>query len=151
MNLTQYYLDIAETVAHGSKDPSTKVGCIIVSKDNKLISFGYNSFITGCDEKYMTFDRPQKHTLTVHAEMNALISAHQSIRDSTVYLTHASCANCLKHLIQAGVAKIVYKQSNTNGGFVSGDMIDIIERFVKSTNIIFENAEGVKFLDEVKK
>ena len=40
------FLRLAHEVAKWSKDPSTKVGCILV-KDKKVISMGYNGFPAG--------------------------------------------------------------------------------------------------------
>lgn len=150
MNWEEYYLNIAESVALKSKDPSTKVGCVLVSADNEPISFGYNGFIAGCDESFMTFERPQKNYLSIHAEMNALIFAKKSLRGATAYVTHASCENCLKHLAQAGVKRIIYKRSNTNGNFLSGDILETIERIIKATNIEYRNVDGTPFLEEIK-
>ena len=38
----EYFMGIALLSAQRSKDPSTSVGCCIVSKDNKILSVGYN-------------------------------------------------------------------------------------------------------------
>ena len=37
------FMRMAHEVASWSKDPSTKVGCVLV-KDRKIISMGYNGF-----------------------------------------------------------------------------------------------------------
>lgn len=147
MNWKEYYMSIAETVSQKSKDPSTKVGCVIISEDNKPISFGYNGFVAGCDESFMTFEKPMKYYLTIHAEMNALISAQRSLKGSTVYVTHLSCENCMKHLIQAGVKKIVYKYSNTAGNYFDSEVCDALRRLIKASGIEVEDMNGNKFLD----
>jgi dCMP deaminase len=38
----RYFLDIAEEVSKASKDPSTKVGAVIVRPDRTVASLGYN-------------------------------------------------------------------------------------------------------------
>ena len=65
----EYFMAIAKLSAMRSKDPSTQVGCVLVTADNKPISFGYNGFIAGCDESYMTFEKPYKDMMSIHAEM----------------------------------------------------------------------------------
>lgn len=45
-----YFIKMAEHVATKSKDDSTKVGCIIVSQDNVVLSMGYNGFPRGVRE-----------------------------------------------------------------------------------------------------
>jgi dephospho-CoA kinase len=41
----EYFIEIAKVTAKRSKDPSTQTGCVIVDKNNRPISFGYNGFI----------------------------------------------------------------------------------------------------------
>ena len=144
-------MNVAKTVAQKSKDPSTKVGCVIVTKDNKPISFGFNGFIAGCDEQYMTYERPAKYMLTIHAEMNALIFAERTLKDCKIYITHASCENCLKHLIQAGIREIYYDILDTKGKMMDEQRKDAISRIIKSTGVIYRNFNtGKDFLDEIK-
>ena len=38
----EYFIEIAKVTAKRSKDPSTQTGCVIVDKNNRPISFGYN-------------------------------------------------------------------------------------------------------------
>ena len=61
----EYFINIAKEVAKKSKDPSSQVGCVIVTNDNRPVSFGYNGFVSGCDEGHMTFERPLKYNLII--------------------------------------------------------------------------------------
>ena len=47
MKWDQYFLNIAEQVKEKSKDQRTKIGAVIVGKDNEIVSTGYNSFPRG--------------------------------------------------------------------------------------------------------
>jgi dCMP deaminase len=149
MNWDTYFMEIAKVVAQKSKDPSTKVGCVITTEDNKPVSFGYNGFIAKCDEMHMTFERPQKYFVTIHAEMNALIFAQRSLKNCKVYITHNSCENCLKHLLQAGVKEIIYEISNTNGKMIGTQEQEAIVRMIKATKVIYRNINGISFLEEI--
>jgi dCMP deaminase len=142
-------MSVAKAVSKGSSDPSTKVGCVIVTEKYEPVSFGYNDFINGCDRKLMTFERPQKYMLIVHAEINALIAARRSIENCRVYVTHAPCPNCLRNLIQAGVSEIVYDSFDTNGKFMDDVNIEVTEILVKANKIIFRNINGENFLDKI--
>jgi len=93
MNWKDYFMKIAYDVSLKSKDPSSKVGCVITTDDNRPVSFGYNGFIAGCDEHKMTHERPYKYYMTAHAEMNAIIFSHKDLRDCHVYCTHAILNN----------------------------------------------------------
>ena len=46
----EYFMGVAILSGMRSKDPSTQVGCCIVSQDNKILSMGYNGFPIGCDD-----------------------------------------------------------------------------------------------------
>jgi deoxycytidylate deaminase len=35
-------MKLALTISHLSKDPTTKVGCVITNQDNEVMSVGYN-------------------------------------------------------------------------------------------------------------
>jgi len=103
------FLRLAAHVAEWSKDPSTKVGCILVDDDRRVIATGYNGFprgVTDTRERYM--DREMKLQLVVHAEANALLSATVPTAEATAYLTHPPCSSCTKLLIQAGIARVVF-------------------------------------------
>ncbi len=102
-------MEIAEVVASRSKDPSTKNGCVIVDKQKRVVSLGYNGLIQGADETKMTLsDRRMKYYFSIHSEMNALIFAHQDLSGCTVYNRVATCDNCLKFCLQAGIKRFVY-------------------------------------------
>ena len=94
--------------ARNSKDPSTKVGCVIVGQDNEIVSSGCNGMVSGSDEKYLPFVAPMKYRVVVHAEMNAIISAKQNLEGCTMYVTDAPCEQCLKHILQAGIRTVYY-------------------------------------------
>lgn len=107
----KYFMKIAETVALKSKDPSSKMGCVIVDKNKRVVSLGYNGMIQGSDETKMTLsERPMKYYFAIHSEMNALIFAHQDLSGCTVYNRVATCENCLKYCLQAGITRFVYEE-----------------------------------------
>lgn len=106
-----YFLDIAETVAKKSKDPSSKMGCVIVDQKKRVVSLGYNGMVQGADESKMTLsERPMKYYFAIHSEMNAVIYAHQDLTGCTIYNRVATCENCLKYCLQAGIQRFVYRE-----------------------------------------
>lgn len=106
-----YFMKIAETVASKSKDPSSKMGCVIVDQNKRVVSLGYNGMLQGADETKMTLrERPMKYYFAIHSEMNALIFAHQDLTGCTLYNRVATCENCLKYCLQAGIKRFVYGQ-----------------------------------------
>lgn len=85
----QIWLDDALSVARKSKDPSTRVGAVIV-RDNDKIAEGWNGFPRGIADTHERYnDRDMKLKLVVHGEMNAVLNACRmgvSVKFSTVYV-----------------------------------------------------------------
>ena len=107
----EYFLKIAETVALKSKDPSSQMGCVIVNPNKRVVALGYNGMIQGADESKMTLEeRPMKYYFVIHSEMNALLFAKEDLTGCTVYNKTATCENCLKHCLQAGIKRFVYRE-----------------------------------------
>lgn len=102
------FLDLAGHVAAWSKDPSTKVGCVLVDGKRRVVAMGYNGFPRGVDDAVARYaDRPTKYLMVQHAEANAVLNATAAVEGCTAYVTHMCCANCAGLLIQAGVKRIV--------------------------------------------
>lgn len=107
----QYFMKIAETVAEKSKDPSSKMGCVIVDQNKRVVSLGYNGMIQGADESKMTLtERPMKYYFAIHSEMNAVLFAREDLHGCTIYNRVATCENCLKYCLQAGITRFVYEE-----------------------------------------
>lgn len=131
-----YFLRIAETISIKSKDPSTKCGCIIVDKNRRIVSTGYNGLIQGADESLLTLsERPMKYYFSIHSEMNALLFARKDLSGCTIYNNFATCDNCLKYCLQAGIKRFVYKEfrvhSHAEGNKKSMTNIDTDEAIVR--------------------
>ncbi|MBQ3409782.1 hypothetical protein IJG66_00270 [Candidatus Saccharibacteria bacterium] len=107
----EYFMGICDQVLMRSKDPSQKLGCVIVDERHRPVSFGYNGMIQGADESKMTLsERPMKYYFVIHSEMNALLFAGRDVTGCTLYNTVATCENCLKYCLQAGIKRFVYKE-----------------------------------------
>lgn len=102
------FLRLASHIAEWSKDPSTKVGCVIVDGNRNVVSVGYNGFPRGvADHTGRYANREIKYLMTQHAESNAVTSAREPLAGHTAYVTHPPCSNCSGILIQAGIKRIV--------------------------------------------
>ncbi len=107
----EYFMGIAEAVALKSKDPSSKLGCVIVDQNKRVVALGYNGLIQGADESKLTLsERPMKYHFVIHSEMNALLYARRDLTGCTIYNQIATCDNCLKHCLQAGIKRFVYSE-----------------------------------------
>lgn len=110
----KYFIDIAELSSIRSPCSRLKVGCVLV-KENRMISMGYNGFLSGCPHKSIIVDNHEQ--ATIHAEINAITDAAKrgvSVDGSTAYITHHPCLNCYKALAASGVQQIIYAEDYKN-------------------------------------
>lgn len=120
------FLIMAREVAAWSKDPSTKVGTVLVDPKRRIIGTGYNGFARGvCDSQERYDVREVKYEMTVHAEVNAVLNAVADTEGATCYSLQQPCARCTGVLIQAGITRIVCPKPE--GGYA--------ERFAQSLEL----------------
>ena len=108
------FMEMAVAISKMSKDPTTKVGAIIVSPDNTQISCGYNGFVCGINETPEKWERPKKYDYAIHAEENALLFCPFDTKESTIYCTHQCCHRCIKIVKQARIRRVVYLNEYIN-------------------------------------
>lgn len=111
------FMDLAELISSWSKDPSTKVGAVIVDKNRRIISTGYNGFAVGVDDsEERLIDRTLKYPLTLHAEENALSFAKQNLEGCILYVYGLTpCAHCASLIIQSGIKEVyTYKHEEND-------------------------------------
>ena len=132
-----YYLNIAQTVLERATCLRRVFGAIIV-KNDEIISTGYNGAPRGrrncvdmglCTREAMQVPRGERYELcrSVHAEANAIISAsRRDMVGSTLYLVGkdaqsgellgdaTSCAMCRRQVINAGISRVIIRQTKTD-------------------------------------
>lgn len=110
----EYFMGVALLSGMRSKDPNTQVGACIVSKENKILSMGYNGLPIGCSDDDFPWEREgdelnTKYLYTTHSELNAILNYRGgSLDGATLYVTLFPCNECAKAIIQAGIKQIVY-------------------------------------------
>ena len=132
-----YYLDIAQTVAERSTCLRRHYGAIIVKHD-EIVSSGYNGAPRGrkncadlerCTREELNIPSGERYELcrSVHAEANAIISAsRREMLGSTLYMAcvnpssgeliphSTSCSMCRRQIINAGIEKIIIRDTPTD-------------------------------------
>lgn len=105
------FFDMIDVIAKRSDDPNTKLGAIIVSPDNDIISIGYNGLPRGIDPSKANTTRPTKYAFMAHAEENAILNC---VRNNTVipessrlYVQMVPCVVCTRAIIQSGIKMVV--------------------------------------------
>ena len=111
----EYFMGVAKLSGLRSKDPSTQVGCCIVSADNKILSMGYNGLPIGCSDDEFPWDRENadplmtKYPYVAHSEVNAILNYNGgSLKGSKMYVSLFPCNECAKAIIQAGIREVIY-------------------------------------------
>lgn len=108
------FIQLADHVAQWSRDPSTKVGAVIVRPDRTVASMGFNGFPRGVDDtegRYL--DKPTKYQFVCHAEANAIVTAKETLSGCTIYVSPLHpCNECAKLIIQAGISRVVTVESS---------------------------------------
>jgi dCMP deaminase len=105
----QVWLKTAFNVSTLSKDPSTKVGSVLVTPDNKQCSIGYNGFAQGIEETEEMWNIKEiKYEHVIHSELNNILNCPFSPENCTIYITHQPCTKCIIMLYQVKVKRIIY-------------------------------------------
>ncbi|MCR5387662.1 MAG: dCMP deaminase family protein [Lachnospiraceae bacterium] len=110
----EYFMGVAALSARRSKDPNTQVGACIVSKDNKILSMGYNGFPMGCSDDEFPWERDgetldTKYAFVTHSELNAILNYRGgTLEGAKLYVTLFPCNECAKAIIQCGIKEIIY-------------------------------------------
>ncbi len=111
----RWHLGLAEYVSTASKDPSTKVGAVIVDPDRRVVSVGYNGLPRGVeDTEERLHNRDIKYKMVVHAERNALMFSNlASLKGCAIYVwPMMPCAACASMIIQKGITTVVAPQND---------------------------------------
>lgn len=107
------FLRLAREVSTWSKDPSTKVGAVIVGDNGQVISQGYNGFPRGFDDSEERYnDKQTKYLFVIHAEANAIYNALYNtcpVAGATIYVHGLPCCSeCAKAIVQSGIKRVVF-------------------------------------------
>lgn len=108
------------TIAYVMKARATclrrQVGCVVVDGGNFILSTGYNgspSRTPHCTEVGCLLDASGSCVRTLHAEMNALLTAGRngvSLVGGHVYTTTRPCYRCALAIVQAGILTVTYAE-----------------------------------------
>jgi len=141
----QRFISLAREISTWSKDPSTKIGAVIVNDDRRILATGYNGFPKGIEDTAERYENKEvKYETVIHAEMNAIYNATYngiSLRDSTIYVWGLPvCNDCARGIIQVGIKRVVMSANDIPEKWVAS--------FSKSLNLFVEAEVETEFLSE---
>ena len=113
--LDEYFLSIAELVAHRGTCLRRRVGCVLVNSEKHSVATGYNGvprtfphcFDQPCEGATSPSGVDLDKCLAVHAEVNAFLQLQDRTSDLTAYITTTPCFSCAKMIANSPVKKIV--------------------------------------------
>lgn len=121
-----------------SKDPSTKVGAVIVRPDYSVASVGFNGFpkkMPDLPEWYT--NREEKYSRVVHGEINALVFCRdQSLQGYTLYTTpFMPCDRCFVQMVQAGIVRFVFPKATPEQLVRWGDAFKKVQTYAAQCQV----------------
>ena len=116
-----YFSILAIMTALRSSDKHRKVGAVIVSQDNRILSAGYNGAPIGIQETDIPWNKKgdfldTKYPYIVHAELNAILGYNNDkslLKGAKIYTTLFPCNNCMKAIIQSGITEVIYLDNHS--------------------------------------
>ena len=106
-----YFMHMARITALRSKDPRTKVGAVLVSKEWHVLGTGYNGFPPGFPDWPELWTPEHKYDYVVHAEANCLLHSTAGLRSGSglrLFTTLYPCKECAKLVLTAGIEELYY-------------------------------------------
>ena len=137
----EYFMSIAALASCRSSCKKLHVGSVIV-KENRVVSMGYNGFISGNPHTSHIVDGHEQ--ATVHSEINAIADCAKrgvSINGSKIYITHYPCINCFKAIVSCGIKEIIFMNDYNND--------NLVETLAKDSNTQINKYEKSIFLAEI--
>ena len=118
LNWNEYFMGIALLASYRSTCQRLNVGSVIV-KNNRLISMGYNGYISGAPHVSRIQDNHEQSI--IHSEINAITDCAKrgvSLEDSQIYITHYPCLNCFRTIAACGIKEVYYLDDYNNNPIV---------------------------------
>lgn len=120
----EVWMTVADTVALRSRCSRAQIGAVVVSKDQRISSTGYNGPAATFPEEgecmnwcarargETPLDNVYDSCPSIHAEANALLYVDRSrVEGGTVYITDAACIQCAKLISNSGISRVVMRVS----------------------------------------
>jgi dCMP deaminase len=121
----EYFLELAKTAALRADCTRSKVGAVLVDRDNRILSVGYNGAPAGapgcltknaCPRGMLSYEELpplsgnyNQNCIAIHAERNAILYADPEKRiGSTLYVTRSPCRDCQLLALASGVTRFVW-------------------------------------------
>ena len=145
----QRWMEIAQHFGTWSKDPSTKVGCVVIGSSNQVLTQGFNGFPRGADDSLARYrNRSVKYKWIEHAERNAIYNAARtgtSLMQATLYVPWFPCVECSRAIVQSGITTVVTRDPSK---YDEGFMTRWDKDFIISCDILHESRVIIRYTEK---
>lgn len=116
-------LKIARTISERSTCSRRAVGCVLVDKDNRVLSVGHNGPARGmkhctenpCEGAGLPSGTGLELCQAIHAEQNALMFCNDIMKIDKCFVTVSPCIHCIKMLMNTSCKTIVFGGEYSQG------------------------------------
>ncbi len=135
-----YWLGIAEAISRKSKDPSTKVGAVILRPDNTVAGTGYNGFPKMMKDRSEDYEnRDIKYSRIIHGEINAILHSYENLSGCSLYTwSLLPCDRCAVIVAQAGITRVVAPKLPDHLHERWGESVEKSKRIFNDCDVIVE-------------
>ena len=117
ISIHKFYMQLAKVVSLRSTCSRSKVGCVVLDKNNHVIATGYNGVPRNAfhciDYPCAGASEPSGEGLekceAIHAEANALIQCKDTQEIQMIYVTHSPCIFCARMIANTSCKYIYYE------------------------------------------
>lgn len=130
-----YFMNIAFSIREASKCLRAKYGSVLVSKDGRIISTGYNGKPRGSINDHICYreglpSNASKPNCCLHSEVNCIMFSDPIEREGgTLYVSGVPCTDCALVIMQSGISRVVYFDGETETGHRGNMDEDFLKKY----------------------
>jgi len=131
----------AESRALQSRKKNTKVGALLLDRNNEIILEACNDYIDPVYDSENSVSEEDKKLYSEHAERRLIYSSIRfgihDFHDKTMAVTHFPCCDCARAIILIGIRKLVVSARHADESFYTKwkDNITVSRRMLLQNNV----------------
>lgn len=145
-------MGLAFHVSTASKCLRAKYGSVLVSKDGRIISTGYNGKPRGSSNDNVCYregleDNAPKPNCCLHSEASCIVFCSPEEREgATMYVSGIPCTDCALLIAQSGISRLVYYVGEQPSGHKGNFDLEFYTKYgMKFELVPFEFDSGVYY------
>lgn len=138
----------AESRARQSRKKNTKVGAVLLDRNNEIILEACNDYIGPVYNAEHSVPEEDRKQYSEHAERRLIYSSIRygihDFHDKTLAVTHFPCCDCARAIILVGIKKLVISAKHADESFYTKwkHNIEVSRRMLLQNNVEITFFEG---------